>query len=235
MKIVGIQKLTLLDYPGRVACTVFLDGCNFRCPYCHNAELLSGELEPVMSVEELLAFLKKRRGILEGVCITGGEPTIHSGLPELLRAVRALGYAVKLDTNGYRPEVLGQLLRDGLIDYVAMDLKNGPDAYPQTVGLAAPETERIAGSIRLLLDSGMEFELRTTVAKPLHSAETLTSMADWLRRATGGRGVPRLFVQPFVDRDTVPVGGLSAPTAAELEQFLGILSACAERVEVRGT
>ena len=234
MKIVGIQKLTLLDYPGKVACTVFLGGCNFRCPYCHNAELL-GDAEPVMTTEELLAFLKKRRGILDGVCITGGEPTIHPRLPELIRSVRDLGYAVKLDTNGYRPEVLRALLSDGILDYVAMDLKNGPDAYGGTVGLPNLDLGRVEESIRLLMESGTDFELRTTVAKPLHSGETLTSMANWLLEVTKGRGVHRLFVQPFVDRDTVPVGGLSAPSGAELEQFCRILSGCAERVEVRGT
>ena len=234
MKIVGIQKLTLLDYPGRVACTVFLNGCNFRCPYCHNAELL-GDAEPVMSVVGLLAFLQKRRGILDGVCITGGEPTLHPELSELIRSIRALGFAVKLDTNGYRPEVLRALLGEGLLDYVAMDLKNGPEAYAQTVGLPAVDLARVGESIRLLLDSGTEFELRTTVVHPLHSAETLTSMAKWLLEVTRGRDVSRLFVQPFVDRDTVPVGGLSAPTGEELKLFQEILSGCAEAVALRGT
>ena len=234
MKIVGIQKLTLLDYPGKVACTVFLDGCNFRCPYCHNAELL-GDAAPIMTVEELLAFLGKRRGILDGVCITGGEPTLHPGLAELIRYVRDLGFSVKLDTNGYQPDILEVLLREALLDYVAMDLKNGPDAYGETVGLARVEMEKIGRSIRHLLDSGIEFELRTTVVKPLPSAQSLTSMADWLLNTTRGRGVPRLFVQPFVDRETVPVAGLSAPSGEELEQFSGILSRCAGRVEIRGT
>ena len=234
MKIVGIQKLTLLDYPGKVACTVFLNGCNFRCPYCHNAELL-GDGDEVMTVAGLLAFLRKRQGILEGVCITGGEPTLHPELPALLGEVRALGYAVKLDTNGYRPEILEAVLNQGLVDYVAMDLKNGPEDYAETVGLAQVELAKIRQSIRLLMDSPVDFELRTTVAKPLHSGETLTSMANWLLEVTKGRGVHRLFVQPFVDRDTVPVGGFSAPTGAELEQFCRILGPCAERVELRGT
>lgn len=235
MKIVGIQKLTLLDYPGRVACTVFLNGCNFRCPYCHNAELLEGDIEPVMSVAELLSFLKKRQGILEGVCITGGEPTLHPELPQLLRSIRELGFGVKLDTNGYRPEVLGALLADGLVDYVAMDLKNGPAAYGETVGLRAVQLERIGESIRLLQESGVDFELRTTVVKPLHTAETIAEMARWLSQITNGKPIPRLFVQPFVDRDTVAVGGLSAPEGAELEQFREILSPCAEAVALRGT
>lgn len=234
MKIVGIQKLTLLDYPGKVACTVFLNGCNFRCPYCHNAELL-GDGEEVMTVAGLLAFLRKRQGILEGVCITGGEPTLHPELPALLGEVRALGYAVKLDTNGYRPEILEAVLSQGLVDYVAMDLKNGPEGYAETVGLAQVELAKIRQSIRLLMDSPVDFELRTTVANPLHSGETVTSMANWLRETTNGKPIPRLFVQPFVDRDTVPVGGFSAPTGAELEQFCRILGPCAERVELRGT
>ena len=234
MKIVGIQKLTLLDYPGRVACTVFLNGCNFRCPYCHNAELL-GDAEEVMTVAGLLAFLRKRQGILEGVCITGGEPTLHPELPALLGEVRALGYAVKLDTNGYRPEILEAVLNQGLVDYVAMDLKNGPEDYAETVGLAGVELAKIRQSIRLLMASPVDFELRTTVADPLHSGETITSMANWLLETTNGKPIPRLFVQPFVDRDTVPVGGFSAPTGAELEQFCRILGPCAERVELRGT
>ena len=234
MKIVGLQKLTLLDYPGRMACTVFLDGCNFRCPFCHNAELLE-DADPVMTVDALLAFLKKRRGILEGVCVTGGEPTIHGELPGLLRSIRELDYRIKLDTNGYRPQTLDALLREGLVDYVAMDLKNSPAAYGPTVGLSGPSLERIAESIRILMGSGVDFELRTTVAKPLHTAQTIADMGRWLLEITDGKPVPRLFVQPFVDRDTVPVGGLSAPERAELEQFAGILADTAETVELRGT
>lgn len=234
MKIVGIQKLTLLDYPGRVACSVFLDGCNFRCPWCHNAELLEGA-EPIMALEELLAFLDKRRGILDGVCVTGGEPTIHPELPELLRAIRERGYSVKLDTNGYRPQALEAILKAGLVDYVAMDLKNGPAAYGPTVGLAAPELERIARSIRLLMNAGIPFELRTTVMAPLHDEGTIAEMGRWLNAVTEGEKVPWLFLQPFVDRDTVPMGGFSAPNGGQLERFREILADCAEQVVVRGT
>ena len=234
MKIVGIQKLPLLDYPGKVACTVFLDGCNFRCPFCHNAELLT-DAEPVMTPEELLAFLKKRQGILEGVCITGGEPTIHPELPRLLRSIRALGYPIKLDTNGYRPQTLRGLLEEGLADYVAMDLKNSPEGYADAVGLPAPDMSRVGESIRLLLESAVDFELRTTVVSPIHDARRVQEMGEWLLSVTNGKPVPRLFVQPFVDRETVPVGGLSAPTGEELELFTRILSGCADLVAVRGT
>ena len=234
MKIVGIQKLTLLDYPGKVACTVFLDGCNFRCPFCHNAELLT-DAEPVMTPEELLAFLKKRQGILEGVCITGGEPTIHPELLGLLRAIRTLGYPIKLDTNGYRPQTLRGLLEEGLADYVAMDLKNSPEGYADAVGLPAPDMSRVGESIRLLLESAVDFELRSTVVSPIHDARRIREMGEWLLSVTNGKPVPRLFVQPFVDRETVPVGGLSAPTGEELELFTRILSGCADLVAVRGT
>ena len=235
MKIVGIQKLTLLDYPGKVACTVFLNGCNFRCPFCHNAELLGADAEPVMTTEELLAFLKKRRGVLDGVCITGGEPTIHPELSTLLGAAKELGYAVKLDTNGYRPDALEQILREGLVDYVAMDLKNSPAGYGEAVGISEPDLSRIGRSIRLLLDSGMDFELRTTVVSPIHSTDSVREMGKWLLAVTNGKPVPRLFVQPFVNRDTVPVGGLSTPTAEELEQFQEILIGYAKAVALRGT
>lgn len=234
MKIVGLQKLTLLDYPGRVACTVFLDGCNFRCPFCHNSQLLEADAKALMDPEALLAFLKKRRGILEGVCITGGEPTIHSELPDLLRSIRALGYAVKLDTNGYRPEVLARILAEGLADYVAMDIKNGPDFYGGTVGLSAPELGRIEQSILLLMDSGIDYELRTTLARPLHSEASICSMAAWLEGIGQGRRIKRLFLQPFVDRETVPVSGLSAPEPEEIRTFEDILKQCSESVETRG-
>ena len=234
MKISGLQKLTLLDYPGRVACTVFLNGCNFRCPYCHNSQLLEAGVEPVMTVEELLAFLRKRQGILEGVCITGGEPTLHPHLFDLLRAVKDLGYSVKLDTNGYRPEVLQKVLDLGLVDYVAMDIKNGPAAYGETVGLAAPDLTKIEESIRLLLEGRVDYEFRTTVVLPLHSEETISHMARWLQDLGNGRKAKRLFLQPFVDRDTVPVAGFSAPGSDQLNIFSALIASCAEEVAFRG-
>ena len=234
MKISGLQKLTLLDFPGKVACTVFLNGCNFRCPYCHNSELLEGNVEPVMTVEELLAFLQKRRGILEGVCITGGEPTLHPQLFDLLEAVKDLGYAVKLDTNGYRPEVLRSVIQRGLADYVAMDIKNGPMLYGQTVGLESPDLSKIEESIRILLENKVDYEFRTTVVLPLHSAASMTDMALWLQHLGNGRKAKRLFLQPFVDRDTVPVAGLSAPDEKMLAEFEEILASCTEQIGVRG-
>ena len=143
MNISGLQKMTLLDFPGKVACTVFLHGCNFRCPFCHNAELLEGKIEPVMSREEFLAFLSKRKGLLDGVCISGGEPTLTPGLKELLQEIKAMGFATKLDTNGSRPKVLKELVGAGLVDYVAMDIKNSPNQYAATCGVSKVDLEAI--------------------------------------------------------------------------------------------
>lgn len=233
MKIVGLQKLTLLDYPGQVACTVFLGGCNFRCPFCHNGQLLENA-PAVMSPEELLIFLQGRRGILDGVCITGGEPTLNPELPWLLRRIRELGYLIKLDTNGYRPDVLKALVGEGLVDYVAMDVKNSPDCYGETTGLKNIHLERIEESIDFILNDSVDYELRTTLAMPLHSEASIRDMAAWLQKLAGKRKILRLFLQSFVDRDTVLMGGLSAPEDGMLEKFAEILKQSSEKVEVRG-
>lgn len=234
MKISGLQKLTLLDFPGRVACTVFLGGCNFRCPFCHNSQLLGGDAEELMDSSALLDFLRKRRGVLDGVCITGGEPTLHADLPELLREIRALGYQIKLDTNGYRPDVLKAVIGEGLVDYVAMDVKNDPAHYGQAIGLDAPELAKIEQSIRLLLEGRVDYELRTTVVSPLHTEDSITAMAQWLTALGEGKKVKRMFVQPFVDRDTVAVSGLCAPRVDTLSAYVDTLRSCADYVTLRG-
>lgn len=234
MKICGLQKLTLLDYPGKVACTVFLGGCNFRCPFCHNSELLGGDAEPVMDEEELLSFLKGRRGMLDGVCITGGEPTLCSDLPNLLRRIKDVGYPIKLDTNGYRPETLRTLVEEGLVNYVAMDVKNGPDRYAATAGATELDLKRIEESIRFLLEGRVDYELRTTVVEPLHDEESVADMGRWLQSLAGERKIGKFYLQPFVDRETVPVAGLRAPDGATLQAFVGILQPCAESVSLRG-
>lgn len=233
MKIVGLQKLTLLDYPGNVACTVFLDGCNFRCPFCHNSQLLDSTAPEVMSVQQLLDFLRMRKGVLDGVCITGGEPTLHPDLPDLLGKIKEMGYKVKLDTNGYRPDVLNQVIGEGLVDYVAMDVKNSPAAYGATVGLKSLDIQRIEQSIRFLVEGTVDYELRCTVVEPLHDQTTMQDMAKWLKSLAGGK-IKRLYLQGFVDRETVPVAGLSAPTEEQMGYYRQILHSCAEKVEVRG-
>ncbi len=229
MHIHGLQKLTLLDYPGKVACTVFLGGCNFRCPYCHNAELLDGSAPPMMTDTELLSFLKKRQGLLDGVCITGGEPILHPALPELMAHIRDLGFQVKLDTNGSDPERLAAILSRGLADYVAMDIKNSPARYGLTIGIPDFDVRPIRESVRLLLEGSTEFEFRTTVLHFFHDDEAMHAIGQWIV------GAPRYFLQSFVDRDTVPVAGLCPPGQKALERWLEIVRADVPNAEIRGS
>ena len=234
MKIAGLQKMTLLDYPGKVACTVFLPGCNFACPFCHNAELLDGRIEPQMDEQELLAFLEKRRGILDAVCITGGEPTLQPGLGDLIRAIKEMGYLVKLDTNGYRPAVLKRLAADGLLDYVAMDIKNSPGKYAETAGIIAVDLTAIEESMAFLLAGDLDYEFRTTVVAQLHSEDSVREMAKWVGDLVPGRVAKRFFLQPFVDRDTVEFAGLSAPEPEQLNHYILCVQPFAEIAEIRG-
>lgn len=191
MNIGGLQKMTLLDYPGKIACTVFLSGCNLRCPFCHNASLvLPRRLSPVMTQEELLVFLRSRVRRLDGVCITGGEPTLYHDLPELIEEIRELGFSVKLDTNGSSPEMLQNVLP--LVDYVAMDIKNCPEKYCDTCG-GVDILAQVRESVRLLMDSGVDYEFRTTVCHPFHRPEDLKKIGQWLS------GAKQYFIQQFVD------------------------------------
>ena len=231
--IAGLQKMTLLDYPGKVACTVFLQGCNFRCPFCHNSDLLGKEGPAPIPEETLMAFLRKRVGLLDAVCITGGEPTLQKDLPRLLEKIKALGYLVKLDTNGGKPEVLKALVEDGLVDYVAMDIKNAPQRYSETAG-AEVNLSAIEESILFLLQGAVDYEFRTTVAEQLHTREDIAAIGAWLKNLSPAQKAKRYFIQPFVDRETVCFAGLSAPSGAELEAFCAVLSPDVECVTVRG-
>ena len=214
MHIAGVQKLTLLDFPGHIACTVFLSGCNLRCPFCHNASLVlpRPDAPAGMDAEELLAFLQKRRGRLQGVCITGGEPTLYPDLPELLRQIHLLGYAVKLDTNGTNPDMLRAVLAEGLADYVAMDIKNSPTRYPETCG-GGDVLDKVKESAALLMQSGIDYEFRTTLAHPLHTREDLTAIGQWLT------GAKRYFLQQFVDSGDLIGSGLTPLTDEEMESM----------------
>jgi len=234
MKIVGLQKLTLLDFPGKIACTVFLGGCNFRCPFCHNGQLLGAEEEAIMDVEGLMAFLESRRGKLEGVCITGGEPTLQPDLLPLLGRIKGIGYPLKLDTNGYRPDVLRAVLEEDLADYVAMDIKNSPERYAETVGLPTVSLAAVEESIRLLMHSSVEYEFRTTVVRQFHDEASVADMGRWLLGLGGGGLVRRMFLQPFVDRETVLRPGLTAPEESEIRAFSEVLRPFCESVQIRG-
>lgn len=229
MNIQGLQKLTLLDYPGQVACTVFTGGCNFRCPFCHNGDLvLHPGTDPAFSSQEILAFLQKRQEILEGVCITGGEPTLQPGLSDFLRAVKDLGLLVKLDTNGYRPKVLQSLLEQELLDYVAMDIKGAPEDSPAICGLDSMELDRIQASVQLLKDSSIPYEFRTTVVRELHNASSFEAIGQWIGNACA------YFLQGYRDSDQVISPGFSAYTLEELKVFQTLLSSWIEHVEIRG-
>ena len=228
MKIQGLQKMTLLDFPGKVACTVFLGGCDFRCPFCHNGELLDGSAPAVMDDQALLRFLKGRQGLLDGVAITGGEPLLRKDLPDLLRAVRELGFSVKVDTNGNHPEALEGLLREKLVDYVAMDIKNSPAKYALTVGLEHLDLAPIRQSVRLLMEGDTPYEFRTTVVDQLHKAEDFEAIGQWIA------GAKAYFLQPFTDRDAVPFAGLHAPAQEALEAYASILRPYVPNAQIRG-
>ena len=228
MDIQGLQKMTLLDWPGKVACTVFLGGCDFRCPFCHNSELLSGPMPVLMDQEGLLEFLRKRQGLLDGVCVTGGEPLLRPGLPGLLDGIKNLGFPVKLDTNGNHPDRLVRLWGQGLVDYVAMDVKNSPERYPETVGVPGLDLTPVRDSVAWLLEGHVEYEFRTTAVRQLHDAASFQAIGRWLQ------GARRYYIQNFVDRDTVLRAGLSGFEKAELEAFASLVRPCVERVEVRG-
>lgn len=231
--ICGLQKMTLLDFPGKIACTVFLGGCNFRCPFCHNSELFMGKPEKLREDEEFFEFLKSRRGLLDGVCVSGGEPTLYKTLPDFLAKIKEMGFLVKLDTNGYRPEVLKALVQQGLVDYVAMDVKNSPAMYAQSVGLEKMELSSIEESLRFLIGGELPYELRTTLVRQLHDAASIQDMGAWLAALVPGRKPKKLFLQSFVDRDTVLFAGLSAPEQEATAGFAKILAPFAEEVTIR--
>ena len=178
----GLQKLTLLDFPGYVACTLFTRGCNMRCPFCHNASLVvRAEEQRMYTNEEILAFLKKRQGMLDGVAITGGEPTLMPYLPEFMAEVRELGYKIKLDTNGTRPDSLRSIIERGLVDYVAMDIKNCKEKYGETVGFdSSYDLSSIEDSISILKEGKVDFEFRTTVSKTFHTPDDIQKIGEWL-------------------------------------------------------
>lgn len=231
MKIAGLQKLTLLDYPGRLACTVFLEGCNLRCPFCHNASLVLpervGETEEITE-QELFAFLAKRKGVLQGVCVTGGEPLLWPEIETFIEQIRAMGYAVKLDTNGCFPDRLARLISRGLVDYVAMDIKNAPKRYPETVGIADFDVTPVKQSVGLLMQGAVPYEFRTTVVDELHTEEDFRQIGRWLA------GAERYFLQGFVDSGDLVSEGLHAAPKEKMERFAALLRPSIPAAALRG-
>ena len=230
MRICGFNKTTLLDYPGKVASTIFLGGCNFRCPFCQNGVLVvaPGE-QPDYSQEELLAFLRKRKGILDGVCISGGEPTLSDGLEEFLEKIKELGYAIKLDTNGSRPKTVKHLVEAGLIDKVAMDIKACPDNYVNLIGIEKPDMDSIFETADFLLYGTLDYEFRTTVVKGLHTEESLVEAAKWIG------GAKEYYLQQFKDSGHVlNISGLGAFDEKEMHALAEAVRPWVHTVQVRG-
>lgn len=229
VKVHGFNKLTLLDYPGRLACTIFLGHCNFRCPFCHNAGLvLEPENEPVIPIEEILGTLKKRKGILDGVCITGGEPTVHKKLPEFIQQIKKMDYSVKLDTNGTNPQMVQDMVKAGLVDYVAMDIKNAPDKYGETAGIARVDLEAVNETVEFLKSGKVDYEFRTTVPRELHKKEDFLKIRKWL---SGSR---RYFLQAYKESEQVIHPVYSSYSREQLENFRQLLLEEISQVEIRG-
>lgn len=230
MTIDGFQPMTLLDFPHKVGCTVFLKGCNFRCPFCHNGPLVEGKGErptPALALETFRDFLRRRQGLLDGVCVSGGEPLLNPQLPQLLEAVKEQGFLVKVDTNGSFPHKLRELWKSGLVDYVAMDIKNSPDRYAETAGVAELDLTPIRESVAWLLEGHVDYEFRTTVVRQFHDAASFAAIGPWIA------GARRYFLQTFTQRDTVLRGGLSAWDGETMEHFAAQMRPYVAHVEVR--
>ncbi len=229
MVIHGLQKMTVLDFPGKIAATVFTAGCNLRCPFCHNARLVTHTEEcDRISEQEVLDFLEKRKGMLDGVAITGGEPLLQKDIRQFIEKIKAMGLLVKLDTNGCFPEKLAELLSAGLIDYVAMDIKNSPAEYGKTVGVPDFSPEPISKSIELLKQSGIEYEFRTTVVRELHTEQSLRETAEWIAPCKAW------FLQSFKDSGDIIGEGFSAYDESFMKEQQLSLSRIVENVELRG-
>ena len=228
MRIYGLQKMTLLDFPEHVACTVFLGGCDFRCPFCHNFELVENLTDDYMEEEEFFSFLDKRKGILDGVAISGGEPCIQKELKDFIIKIRDKGFLIKLDTNGYHPGLLAELTDEGLVDYVAMDIKNSLDKYGMTVGVKDLDTRPVEESIKILLQGKTEYEFRTTLVKEYHDVSDIAKIGELIK------GANKYFLQQYVCRENVPDKTLNPPSEEDIKQYLVVLSQNVPNAQARG-
>lgn len=229
MQIYGLNKLTLLDYPEHLAATIFCGGCNFRCPFCHNASLVTKlQTQVIYPIDEILDYLKKRRGALEGVCITGGEPTIYNDLPDFIQRIKDMGYNVKLDTNGSNPAMLKELVVDKLIDYVAMDIKNSAEKYPLTTGISEPEVNKIEESVSFLLSNVPAYEFRTTIVKEYHNKEDILAIGRWIE------GARAYFLQGFQDTGDLILPGLQPHSKETMQEFLSLVKPYVKQASLRG-
>ena len=227
MKIKGLQKLTLLDYPEKIACTVFTGGCNFRCPFCHNASLVYGQGDEI-SEAEFFDFLEKRKAMLNGVCVTGGEPTLQPDLENFLRKIKEMEYLVKLDTNGYKPDVLKHLVKSGLVDYVAMDIKNSKEKYSFTTDIKDFDIAPICESVDFLMEDTVDYEFRTTVVREFHNERDIQDIAEWIK------GAKKYFLQCFVDSGDLIGENFGGYDQKSMENLLKITKKIIPSAEIRG-
>lgn len=228
MKIHGFQKLTLLDYPDKVACIVFFGGCNFRCPFCHNASLVTHlDGTPTVDEAEVFDYLDKRGKLLDGVCITGGEPLMRPDIREFIEKIRSRELSVKLDTNGSYPGKLKELVNAGLVDYVAMDIKNCKEKYPLTAGIEVLKLEPIEESISFILEGHTDYEFRTTVTNELHTSEDIGKIAEWIQ------GAKRYFIQNFADSGDLIAGGHTPVSKEMICEMYGAAKTFLTHVKIR--
>ena len=225
----GFQKMTMLDFPGKVACTAFTAGCNFRCPFCHNASLVTKiNNEEKYSQEEIFDYLNKRKGVLDGICITGGEPLLYDGIVEFIKKARELGLLVKLDTNGSFPEKLKYLIDNGLVDYVAMDIKNSKEKYAETIGLKEYDLSNVEKSVAILLEGKVEYEFRTTIVAEYHTTQDIVAIGNWIK------GAKRYFLQNFVDSGNLIGSDMHAVSKDFMKELQIEAAKFVEKVELRG-
>ena len=230
MEFGGIQKVTLLDYPDKTACTLFTNGCNFNCPYCQNSSLIDpAGSEQTQSTSEVISFLKTRQGLLDGICISGGEPLMQNDLDTFIEEVKELGFLVKLDTNGSYPKKLEKLIKSGAIDYIALDIKNTPEKYALTIGMPEYDVVQVEESMDLLRSGTIPYEFRTTVVREFHTGDDLLSIAKWISEAE------KYFLQNFENIDGVLQGGLHSFSAAEMQKFVEKVRTILPAAELRGT
>ncbi len=227
MNIQGFQKMTLLDFPGAVACTVFTGGCNLRCPFCHNADLVRTPTMFVNMLPQVMEYLEKRQGLIDGVCVTGGEPLLQPDLQDFLKTVKEMGYRIKLDTNGSLPDKLSRILKTGLVDYVAMDVKSSLTGYPIAIG-GETDVALFEESIHLLRNSNIEHEFRTTVVKGIHTPRDIEDIAKLLA------GEQRFFLQTFKDSGNLLEGGYEAFSHAEMAAMLKTVKQYIPNAELHG-
>jgi len=228
MRIKAYQKLTLLDFPGKVACTVFTAGCNLRCPFCHNALLVTEIDDDFVSEEEFFAFLESRKGRLDGVAITGGEPLINKDIGAFIAKIKAMGFLVKLDSNGTFPDKLNEILSSGNVDYVAMDIKNSPEKYAKTVATPNLDLDAIRRSVKIIMDSGVDYEFRTTVTHEDFDASDFEAIGEMIR------GAKRYFLQAFKDSGNLIQAGNTAESKDKMEDYLSICKKYVEYCAIRG-